>query len=246
MEFTAKLADTPVCFRVVYPSTRSYLRNYLSDEEPTLFLSISQDDIDRERAISARTRAAEGLPPLQSSDAYLERLAVYRKLAEQMIRRDVLLFHGSVIAVDGEAYLFAAKSGTGKSTHARLWREAFGDRAVMINDDKPLLHIGEDRVLAFGTPWSGKHRLNSNRSVPLKAYCVLERDSSNHIEAISPEDAFSSLFLQCFRPEDEQSTELVLSLLERMSRAVKFYHLGCNMDPEAALVSYRGMQEENP
>ena len=64
----------------------------------------------------------------------METLAVYRKMADY----DTVLLHGSAIAVDDEGYFFTAKSGTGKSTHARLWREMLGDRAVMINDDNRL------------------------------------------------------------------------------------------------------------
>lgn len=242
--FTVKLADIPIGIRVFSPSTQSLMRGYYSEEQPVFTVTVTKDDLIQEREFERQVRAVEGLPILKDSLARLERLALHRKLAEELIYQDVLLFHGSVIAVDGEAYLFAAKSGTGKSTHSRLWREAFGDRAVMINDDKPFLRIGEDGVLAYGTPWNGKHHLGCNSSAPLKTFCVLTRDSSNHIEPISPEDAFSSVYRQCFHPADEKGMKKVLDLLERMSKTVRFYHLGCNMDPEAALVSYRGMQEE--
>ena len=75
--------------------------------------------------------------------AYVEWIAIYRRLSDYVLQKDVLLFHSSALALDGQVYLFAAPSGTGKSTHARLWRETFGDRVVMVNDDKPLLKIAE-------------------------------------------------------------------------------------------------------
>ena len=243
-EFTVKLAGVPVRIRAVYPQMKSFLRDYLTEEEPLFTVSTEQADIDRERVLGAENRAAEGLSPLDCSEPYLETLAVYRKLAERMTEQDVLLFHGSVLAVDGEAYLFTARSGTGKSTHARLWRQVFGERAVMINDDKPLLRIEEDRVLACGTPWNGKHHLGSNISAPLKALCILERDVSNHIEPITASDAFPMLVQQCYRPESGQGVLRVLQLLERLSKNVKLYRLGCNMEPEAARIAYQGMQEE--
>ncbi len=243
-EFTVKLADIPVRIRAIRPEMRQFLQEYLTEEEAELTIETRQEDIDRERVMSARTRAAEGLSEFRPGDAYLETLAVYRKLAEALVERDVLLFHGSVVAVDGEAYLFTAKSGTGKSTHTRLWRQAFGDRALMINDDKPLLHVGEDGVRAYGTPWNGKHHLGGNCSAPLKALCILERDKENHVERVSPEDAFPRMLQQCYLPEDGEKVEKILALLERMSQCVKLYRLGCNMEPEAALVSYQGMQEE--
>ena len=80
-------------------------------------MTTSQEDIDFEREKSASEDEVEGIPTRHFSDSYLEELAVYRKIAEKMIDYDTILFHGSVIAVDGIGYLFTAKSGTGKSTH---------------------------------------------------------------------------------------------------------------------------------
>ena len=243
-EFTVKLAEVPVRIRAIHPQMRAFLRDYLSEEEPRFTVAMEAADIDRERVLGAENRAAEGLPPLDCSDAYLETLAIYRKLAERMTAFDVLLFHGSVLALDGRAYLFTARSGTGKSTHARLWRQVFGERVVMINDDKPLLRVEKDRVLACGTPWNGKHHLGGNLSAPLKALCVLTRDKTNHIEPLTPEEAFPMLVQQCYRPESGEGLLRVLELLERLSKNVKLYRLGCNMEPEAAKIAYQGMQEE--
>ena len=243
-EFTVKLADIPVRIRSIRPEMREFLRDYLTEEEAAFTLETRQEDIEQERIMSARTRAAEGLPALRSSDAYLETLAIYRKLAEELVEREVLLFHGSVVAVDGEAYLFAARSGTGKSTHTRLWREVFGERAVMINDDKPLLRVSGEGVRAYGTPWNGKHHLGGNISAPLKALCILERDKENHVERLSPEEAFPRMLQQCYLSEDGEKAAKTLALLERMCQCVRLYRLGCNMEREAALVSYQGMQED--
>lgn len=244
-DFTVKLADVPVRIHSVYPEMSGYLRHYLTLEEPELSIFMEQADIDRERALDAENRKAEELPPYDYCERYLETLAIYRKLAETLVVKDVLLFHGSAIAVDGTAYLFTAKSGTGKSTHTRLWREAFGDRAVMINDDKPLLRITGNGVRAYGTPWNGKHHLGDNISAPLKALCILTRAEENHIEPISTEDAFPTLFQQCYRPREGEGVVRTLELLDQLTRRVRLYRLGCNMQPEAALISYNGMQEEN-
>lgn len=244
VDFTVKLAGVPVRILAIHPEMRAFLRDYLSEEQPLFTVSMEQADISRERALGAENRANEGLPPLDCSEEYLEKLAIYRKLAEKLVDRDVLLFHGSAIAVDGQGYLFTARSGTGKSTHARLWRERFGERALMINDDKPLLRIEADGVFVCGTPWNGKHRLGCNQMVPLKALCVLTRDESNHIEAIDPEDAFPVLLQQSYRPETGERMLRVMELLDTLGKNVRLYRLGCNMEPEAAEIAYQGMQED--
>lgn len=148
----------------------------------------------------------------------------------------------SVIAVDGAGYLFTAKSGTGKSTHTRLWRDYFGDRAIMVNDDKPLLHIVDSGVIAYGTPYNGKHRLGNNISVPLKAICILTRSAENHIEPITGNQAYTILLQQVYRPADMLKIEKALELVDRLADRVKLYRLGCNMNISAAKVAFEGMQ----
>lgn len=204
-------------------------------------IRITQSDIDFEREKSAREDIKEGIPIRQFSDAYLETLAVYRKIADHLLSCDTLLFHGSVIAVDGIGYLFTAKSGTGKSTHTRLWREYFGERAVMINDDKPLLHITDSGVTAYGTPWDGKHRLSTNIAVPLKGICILTRDTINHIEPAEPHTVYPLIVQQTNRSLSADGMKQTLSLIDRMLNVVPVYRLGVNMDIEAARVAYEGM-----
>lgn len=216
--------------------------DYRADGQPDFSVSASFEDIAFEREQSDREAAAEGREPRAWSDAYLETLAVYRQIAERMPAYDTVLFHGSAIAVDGMAYLFVAKSGTGKSTHARLWRELFGGRAVMINDDKPLVRISNDGATVYGTPWDGKHHLSSNTSAPLKAICVLERADENRIDSIAASDALPCMLRQCYRSADPEALVKTLSLIDRLMRNVGLYRMGCNMDIEAARIAYEAMR----
>lgn len=245
IEFTIGLAGQAVGVRANYESTRDYCLDYLTTNEPDFSVEICCDDITFERQKSAKEDALEGIPVREFSDAYLETLAVYRKIAENMLQRDTLLFHGSAIAVDGEGYLFTAKSGTGKSTHTRLWRELFGQRAVMVNDDKPLLKISEQGVEVYGTPWNGKHHLGANISVPLKAICILERGNENQIRKITPREAFPMLLQQSYRLADAGGMNNVLDLLDRLMQKCAFYRLQCNMDRQAAVLSYGVMSGNN-
>ena len=195
-----------------------------------------------EREKAAREDRKEGIQPRNWSDTYLEELAVYRKIAERMPLYQTFLFHGSVVAVDGEGYLFTAKSGVGKSTHTKYWMEYFGDRAVMINDDKPLIRVAEGVATVYGTPYNGKHRRGSNLSVPLKAVCMLERAERNRIEPISKAAAFPQMVRQIYRPSEPEALSLTLMLLDRMTECVGLYRLECNMSTEAAKIAYRAMK----
>ena len=243
-EIKVKLAELPLALELICPETADFLRDYRSEEPPRYRFAMCEEDLIRERALDAENRAAEGLPPLRPDRRELEKLALCRKLAESLLGEGVLLFHGSAVAVDGVAYLFAAPSGTGKSTHARLWRQLFGERALMVNDDKPFLRVTEAGTLVCGSPWDGKHRLSSNVAVPLRGICFLEQAPENRIQRLTASAAFPRLYRQCYRPREPEKLQETLSLLGRLSDRVGLYLLHCNREPEAARLSYQTMGEE--
>lgn len=238
---TYKIAGAVIEICSLHQQIHDYCADYRWEGTADLKVSICPEDITYEREKSARENEMEGLPVQEFSDAYLETLAVYRKIADGLLSRDTILFHGSAIAVDGRAVLFTAKSGTGKSTHTRLWRDAFGERAVMINDDKPLLWVKDEGVLVCGTPWDGKHRISTNCMMPLEAICILERGENNDIHPITARQAVPMLMQQSHRSGHPAAVAQLLQVLDKMSKKVRFYRLRCNMDPEAAQVAYEGM-----
>ena len=240
-EFSIRIAGRVAAVSAMFESTRTYCEEYLCEDAPDFAVSISPEDIRFEREKSEQEERLEGIPVRQFTDAYLETIAVQRKIAEMLFDHDTLLFHGSVVAVDGAAYLFTAKSGTGKSTHTRLWREVLGDRAVMINDDKPFLHVTEKGVTAYGSPWNGKHRLGCNASAPLRAICILQRGAENRICRINAIDAVNMLIQQSNRPMNRLRLLRYMELLDRLTEQVVFYQLECNMEPQAAVVAYEAM-----
>lgn len=238
-----KIAEKIIEIISLYPDVHEYCRDYVSDEAADFTVQTDMHDIEYEQKRSDEENIREGKRTVEYSGGYLEELAVYRKIAEKMIEFDTVLFHGSVIAVDGTGFLFTAKSGTGKSTHTRLWREVFGERAVMVNDDKPLLRITDNRVIAYGTPYNGKHRLGNNISVPLKALCILERAEKNSIVKVSKMNVYATLIQQIYRPADSAKLKKILELADKLAENTDIYRLGCNMERDAAVVSYEGMRD---
>lgn len=244
MQNTYRLAGHTITIKSLYPQVHTLCADYRAAGEAECCIATTPADIAFEREKSAREDALEGIPLRGYPDEYLETLAVYRRLAEFLVQADVLLMHGSVVAVDGLAYLFTAKSGTGKSTHTKLWMQQFGSRAVMVNGDKPLLHVGSEGVTVYGTPWDGKEHLSANIACPLKAICILTRRAENHIERISKKEVLPMLCQQIHRPADPAGLAKALALVNQLGSSVPLYRLGCNQEPEAALVAYNGMNKE--
>lgn len=243
VEFTIELAGIPAGIQARFRNTLRFCNDFLVDKAAVFSISISPEDIEYEQEMFARESIVENLPEREILEVYLERTAVQRKLAEQLFDRGVLVFHGSVVAVDGQGYLFTAKSGTGKSTHTRFWRETFGDRAVMVNDDKPFLRLTETGVLVYGSPWNGKHGLGNNICVPLKAICILERGEANQIRPITGQEAAMMLFQQSNRPLNPRKMPIYMDLIDQLSKKTAFYRMQCTLDPDAARIAYEEMSK---
>lgn len=240
-QFSIRIASQVIAVSAIFSSTRAFCKDYLCEREKDISVTLTLEDLIFEQEIANDERCVEKLPVKRIGENLLERTALQRKIAERLFDYDTVLFHGSVVAVDGEGYLFTAKSGTGKSTHTRLWREMFGERAVMVNDDKPFLRVLPDEIRVYGSPWNGKHGLGNNIDVPLKAICILERGEQNEICRISASEAVTMLLQQSNRPQHPSLLPKYLDILEHIAKKTAFYRLRCNMDPEAAQISYSAM-----
>ena len=237
--FKLRLVNRIVAVSAFHAETVEYCADYLTDGgEPDASVSVSEGDFAVELEKTLKENPDGPIP----DEKMLEVTIVLRKIAEALVDFGIILFHASAVALDGEAYLFTAKSGTGKSTHTRLWREAFGERAVMINDDKPFIELTEDGATVWGSPWNGKHRTGTNTSAPLKAICVLNRGEHNEIEKMDIMRAFPTVLGQTYRFSDGEKMKTTLTLVDKMLRRTSTYSLRCNMEPEAALVSCNGMR----
>lgn len=245
-EFCAELAEIAFKVQCAHSETRLFLRDYLTQKEPRFTVAPGDADLQWAREEAERRDAAEGRSPRRRSDAALECLALHRLLAEKLPDYDVLLMHGSALSLDGIGCLFTAPSGTGKSTHAALWRQVFGDRVVMLNDDKPLLRVRADGVTVCGSPWDGKHHLSRNASAPLRAIARIERAAENRVVPLSRAEAFPVLLTQAYASRDPRVMTRILGLEQRILDRVPFFALRCNMEPEAARLAYAAMGLSGP
>lgn len=236
--FSLKIADQIFNIKANFATTKIYCHGYLSDLTGDVSVEILQSDIEKERANATSLYNAEMQQEPCYQDGYLETLALLRKIAEIAPQMDCFLFHGSAIMVDGKAYLFTAPSGTGKSTHASLWREMLGERAVMINDDKPFLAKKEKRFYVCGSPWNGKHKLGSPVSAPLSGICILYQAPENTISKLTADQAMIPLMQQCYMPKNADSALRLLNLTDSLLNSVPVYSLGCNISREAAELCY--------
>lgn len=227
-----KLADIPIQLNNRYPDVADLCRGYETGEPARLTVTATPEEIGVERRSQSYA----------FSEGYLESVCLYRKLSLELLQFDVFIMHASVVAVDGAGYAFLAHSGTGKTTQTRLWLEHFGDRAKVINGDKPLVRRMEDgSFLAYGTPWCGKEGLGCNDSVPLRALFLVERAVQPSCAAATEEECVDRLFHQLLMPEDPDQMDRLLSLADGLVGAVPSYILRCNMEPESVKVAFEAI-----
>jgi len=240
ISFKIKIAEFVFEIETNFSDTKEMCKDYLTDENSDFLVSINKEDLVYEKEKSIKEAIYEGITPEEFSDAYLETIAVYRKIAEYISVHSASVFHGCLVSLNNEGYLFTGRSGIGKSTHVNNWVKMYPD-CIIVNGDKPILKIVGDDVIGFGTPWSGKENLNTNSSVKLKAIIVLTRDLVNHIEKISINDALPSLLSSTYRSSSNNGIKNALEFVAHIGSKVELYKLGCNMDKESAKVDYEGM-----
>lgn len=160
---------------------------------------------------------------------------------QKILEKDAFCFHASALSIDGEALLFSADSGTGKSTHARLWEQYMqGEHElVCVNDDKPVIRMLEGEFWVYGTPWAGKHSIHMNAKAEVKGVVFLRQAKENSIREVPKKEAFHLIFAQTFfQKSDPMQRIQMLELLDKFIRKIPIYELSCNISEEAVRLVY--------
>lgn len=211
----------------IYERTALMLKDYTIDSDnlvPDIIIKHDFEDIVAEQQATLQ-RSALGLSSSEISFFNKEKYefyAIHRKLANEIPQHGVFLMHGAVVSTNGLAYMFTAPSGVGKTTRAKLWLREYPSSNI-INGDKPFIKITNSEVIACGTPWSGKEKLNTNCMVPLKAIFLLERSDKDMIIRIGFGEAFDFLFKQTYMPPQGKSLHNTILLLNELINRVDIY-----------------------
>ena len=133
------------------------------------------------------------------------------------------------------AVMFLGESGTGKSTHTRLWRENI-DGAFLLNDDSPLIRCTDGIPTAYGSAWSGKTPCYINRSYPIRAIVRLSQAPHNRIRRLGTIQALGALLPSCppAFAYDGRLQDNICDTLSAVLAKTEVYHLECLPDADAA------------
>ena len=235
MKFAIRLADRVISVTCQHEYTLKACKEYIVDAGEPAFAVCATDD-------EVRLEMQSASEPIDA--AYAEFICLYRKIAEELPRYHCIVTHGAAISYKGAAILFTAPSGTGKSTHIKLWKKTFKDQVDIINGDEPILRI-EDTASVFGTPWAGKENWHKNRQAPLYAICLLKQAKNNRINKVDPQTCLPALLKQVYLPTDATSMKQTLKLFDALLKSIPVYVLECNISREAVMTAYNAVAEEH-
>ena len=228
-----KIAGLTIKVDNIYDYITGVCRGYTTDPSDNYDIEIRMTEEDLESEPQPEGTTA---PP-----HILESTATYRKIAEALPSFDAFVMHGSAVAVDGVAYIITAKSGIGKTTHTRLWLEALGERAHVLNGDKPVIRFIDGKPIACGTPWRGKENYGISEMLPLGGIVLFGRGSQNKVYPIDRESAFFSLSSQIYRSREANALLKTIELTDKVLSSVRIIRAECNMEREAAELVYNAI-----
>lgn len=244
ISFSLRIADRVFAVRAEYSALPDKYLDYVVNDNttPDYHIEITAEEILAQSRLAVPEQDGTATRDFQKTGVkYPFSYLVQDRIFRLLLKEDVLYMHASALRFRGKAYVFAAPSGTGKSTHTGLWREEFKDDVVMINDDKIFMRLTDDGVIVYGTPWMGKHAIGQNISAPLGGICFLAQDKENTIRRLRPQEAFYHFYHQLYMGDHPDDQERVFSLAGRLMERVPIWFLRCTKSADAARLANDAM-----
>lgn len=159
----------------------------------------------------------------------------------QLLNFSGVFIHASAVVYEDKAYLFSAPCGTGKSTHTSLWLELLGEKAYILNDDKPAIRTLPEGIFAYGTPFSGKHDISVPKRVKLGGICFLGRGEENKIWPMDKREAVLRMYHASLRKINSEQLDKEFDVLQKIALNVPIYQMECTPTLDAAKMAVEVM-----
>lgn len=227
------ICDFLVEYNPRFPRLKKRSEKYLSENQnltPDFSFEVTDEEIKAH---------IEKFPMPESQAEYV---VAGIKFYREVITRGAFFLHSAALAVDGEGFVFTGPCGAGKSTHAALWRRYFGDKVISVNDDKPAVRFFDGIPYVCGTPFSGKHDINTNVKVPLCGISILSQCPNNSIKRVKSSEAMTVLMEQTLRPETVKEMTALFDMFDKLLSCVPVYSFSCNISEEAVQLAYNTMK----
>ncbi len=216
--------DTESSWRLYRKGSLRYLTfTRLHEEHPYLVAALDQERMSVNICCedAAIVKKSTGVSMFANPLHYpLDQLLLMYALAD----KGGLIVHSAGVEIDGKIYLFAGKSGAGKSTISLSLSASTGIH--LVNDDRMVLREQAGGFMAYGTPWPGEAGLALNRQAEIGGICFLSQASMNRVTPLSDSEALEALLPVSTIPwYDAELVPEMLDFCSRLIRAVPTYVL---------------------
>lgn len=165
-------------------------------------------------------------------------------LPYQLLKKNVLTLHSSVVEINGGVIIFFAPSGVGKSTQAALWERYRG--AKQLNGDKTGISSENNRTIAYGLPFCGTSKICTNFSLPVRGMVLLSQAEENKISRLTGLTALKAVMDNCFgHPSMEGCMEQMIEITSKILENVPIYALACTPDENAVICLEEQLRKDN-
>lgn len=144
-----------------------------------------------------------------------------------------LAIHSASLYYRERAWLFAAPSGTGKSTHTNLWNHYF--HTPILNGDLNLISCEKGTPMIHGIPWCGTSGISNTASYPLGGIVLLKQSTTNLCRDLSDDEKTLLVLQRSISPAwTEEMLDENLRIASAVTNSCYITRLFCNMEREAA------------
>lgn len=235
MEKVIELAGVPVKIRLRHSVYQPIFDRFSTQAEPVAEAYVTDDEMHRARMLYGG----------ESTDAYLEYSEMCLKVSDALIPHGRIVFHGTAFIWKEKAWIFAAVSGTGKTTQYLWWKRIYGDEIQILNGDKPVLDVTDSGITVHPSPWNGKENMGRMVSAPLGGIIMLQKDEENSICRAETDLSAARLFTQLlFSRLNEQDVRMACSLEELVIKQTPIWMMHNRGDSESARMCHDTIEME--
>lgn len=235
MKIIIELAGISIAIELRYADALLNFAPYRTDRKAVIPAAVAPEEIDL-----ARTWYEPG-----SSEAYIEYMELSLKISDALLPFNRVIFHGTAFVWRQKAWIFAAVSGTGKTTQYLRWKERFGEEVQILNGDKPVLAVTDEEIVVYPSPWNGKEGMGQQITAPLGGIILLRQSQENRIRKISARESAGILFPQfLFNRNITDDVYKVGQLEESMLNRTPVWLLENRGDTASAVLCHDTLMEE--
>lgn len=215
-------------FKVCIAADGFHIFRFRDDQQQIPWVSIHADRHFSLFSFSYQDSAVGSKPDF---DLYRTAVDVFL-LRHTFISHNGLIFHAAGGSVQGKGIIFAAPSGTGKSTLSLLLEQSPNNR--LFSDEQIIVRLIEDGWRVWGTPWHSTGNIARNENAPLSAIVFLRQAEASQITKLSPSAGLRRLLQVVSIPwYSKEWTNKGLAVCESLIQAVPMFELAFRPDQTA-------------